>query len=212
MDADAWRLQRDAGIELVALDGTLYDQARRLSGAPKIVETMSAMSRAVSNRKFWNCSLFVDEVMYERHRQLCSTVVNILHISIKQHPSTSPHRGQRQVVLQPRTDTLDIRLQCCRLHAPDSRSATIDDADVCTWVKATGGPLYSDAGPRQIFERTAKSSPNARQSSCHSYAVHWKIGVVVSSAFQRNCSSHVDVSGTDHCRPHWTVTRAVSVL
>ena len=28
VDADAWRLQRDAGIDLVALDGTLYDQAR----------------------------------------------------------------------------------------------------------------------------------------------------------------------------------------
>ncbi len=27
VDADAWRLQRDAGIDLVALDGTLYDQA-----------------------------------------------------------------------------------------------------------------------------------------------------------------------------------------
>ena len=27
VDADVWRLQRDAGIDLVALDGTLYDQA-----------------------------------------------------------------------------------------------------------------------------------------------------------------------------------------
>lgn len=28
VDSDAWKLQRDAGIDLVALDGTLYDQAR----------------------------------------------------------------------------------------------------------------------------------------------------------------------------------------
>ena len=27
VECDAWKLQRDAGIELVALDGTLYDQA-----------------------------------------------------------------------------------------------------------------------------------------------------------------------------------------
>ena len=31
VDVDAWRLQRDAGIDFVALDGTLYDQAWRLT-------------------------------------------------------------------------------------------------------------------------------------------------------------------------------------
>lgn len=32
VDSDAWKLQRDAGIDLVALDGTLYDQAGPLLG------------------------------------------------------------------------------------------------------------------------------------------------------------------------------------
>lgn len=46
VDCDAWKLQRDAGIELVALDGTLYDQAcaLHLSISSRIIAVLQSLS------------------------------------------------------------------------------------------------------------------------------------------------------------------------
>lgn len=43
VDQDAWRAQADAGIDLVGLDGTLYDQACAL---PKLLNSLPTLFNA----------------------------------------------------------------------------------------------------------------------------------------------------------------------